>query len=99
MELSLKNIKKSFSWVLTRFHVIIFSIIVLGGLVLAVFMLNKILVASTSTADTTDTTSGQANPTATFDQDTINRLKKLKSRDEPPTPLDFSGGRTNPFNE
>ena len=44
MELSTAGIKKSFVNILHRYHVMIFVIFVLGGLVVMVFMLNNIIV-------------------------------------------------------
>lgn len=95
MEISLGNIKKTFSYILHRYHILLFVIFILGGLVFAELSLNFII---TRSADISKYSSA-ANADTTFDQATIDRLNKLKTRNEAPTPLNFSAGRTSPFVE
>lgn len=93
INLSLDSIKKVFSTFLHRFHVIIFVIIVLGGVAASIFVLNNIVILSTDTSEYTPSTS------ATFDQETIERVKNLKTSDQSGDELDLSKGRVNPFVE
>ena len=93
MEISTANIKNKIAVILHRYHVMIFVIFILGGLVFVVFLLNNIIVQSGNSGGYTPET------TTTFDQKTIERIEQLKTRDEPAAELDLSGGRTNPFVE
>ncbi|QQG51040.1 MAG: hypothetical protein HZB75_00830 [Candidatus Saccharibacteria bacterium] len=93
MNISLDSIKKMFATFLHRFHVIIFVVIVLGGVAAAIFVLNNIVVLSSDTSEYTQTTG------ATFDQETIERVKNLKTSDQSGDDLDLSKGRVNPFVE
>jgi hypothetical protein len=94
MEISLNGIKKGIITGLHRYHMVIFTIIVLGSLTSVVFLLNGIVIKSSPNPVTT--TSHEAN---SFDPKTIDKLNQLKSRDETTTPLDLTKGRTNPFAE
>ncbi len=77
-----------------RYHSIIFIIIVAGGLTLLMLELNNIL--SNSSEQVTPGTDGLS---ATFDQKTIDRIEKLRTRNDKTSDLDLSGGRINPFVE
>jgi hypothetical protein len=80
---------------LHRYHVVLFAVIILGGLAFMVLSLNNIIVASSEAgADYTP-----AGTTFTFDEKTIKRIDDLKSRDQATGELDLSSGRTNPFVE
>lgn len=93
MEISLTSLKKTITNTLHRYHVIIFTIFVLGGLTVVVFLLNNIIIKSGDSSNyAVDTTAG-------FDKKTIERIKQLNSRDEPADSLDLSGRRSNPFVE
>lgn len=91
MEISLDTIKKSLSGVLNRFHVMIFVIFVLGGLIVVMLQLNSIIQNSSSSNTQISRPSG-------FDQKTIDDVNELRSADQAAKPLDLSG-RTNPFVE
>lgn len=94
MDISLVTIKKSSRHILRRYHVLLFILLVLGGLVFVILNLNSIvLISSTSTDYTPGTT------TSTFDQETIDRVNSLKSRDEAAAELNLITGRSNPFVE
>jgi len=80
---------------LHRYHVILFSIFILGGLVFMVLSLNNIIISS-SKAGADYTPDGT---TFSFDQTTIDRIDNLKSRDQAADGLDLSNGRSNPFVE
>lgn len=93
MEISFAKISHGFSAFLTRFHAMIFVIFILGGLVIAIFMLNLVLVRSL------DTTQDQPTPlSSTFDKTTIDRIDELKTADDS-TQLELPAGRINPFVE
>lgn len=94
MDISLTSIKKTFSRLLRRFHVVIFVVTILGSLAIVILLLNKIIVTSTDSAGYTSDTNNTA-----FDQATIDRIKQLKTTDQSSGQLDFSQGRTNPFVE
>lgn len=86
---------KAIAAFLHRYHLVLFSVVILGGLVLMVLSLNNIIVSG-SDADATYTPEGT---TFSFDQTTIDRVDSLKSRDQAAEELDLSGGRSNPFVE
>lgn len=93
MELSPTNLKRFIVNALHRYHVIIFVVFVLGGLVIAVFMLNNIIVQSGNIGDYAPKAIHQ------FDEKTMERIEQLKTRDDPESKLDLSNGRANPFVE
>lgn len=95
MEISFTDIKKAISRFLHRYHVVVFTVVILGGLAAAVFVFNNIIAQSSGT-DTGYTSS--ANDT-TFDKATIDRINQLKTSSDPEDKIDFSNGRTNPFVE
>jgi hypothetical protein len=93
MELSFTNFTSKLGSILSRFHIIIFTITVIGGLIICMLLINATITQSDS--------SGAYTPASTntnFDQQTINRIKQLHSSSDPtPAPsLDLSG-RINPF--
>jgi hypothetical protein len=94
MDISLVAIKKAFLGFISRYHMVLFAVIVIGGLALVVFMLNNIIISSSTSTDYTP-----AGTSFSFDQETIDRVNSLKSRDEAAEELDLSQGRTNPFIE
>ncbi len=91
---SLGNIIHPITASLHRFHMLIFFVTLVGGLSAAILMLNSVVLRSGKSAD-----SSLNNAKSSFDQATINRIKKLKTSSEPGTPLDFSQGRISPFSE
>lgn len=93
MNITPASIKTSISKFLSRFHMLIFTILVLGGLVICMLLINDII-AKTGI----DTTDSSASTGSDFDQATIDRIKQLHSAsDNSQTPLDLSTGRINPF--
>lgn len=94
MDISFDSIKKSLGHFVGRFHVIIFVITVLGGLVVTILLLNNVILTSSDSAGYTPN-----GVSADFNQTTINRIEQLKSRTEADGQLDLSQGRTNPFVE
>jgi hypothetical protein len=93
LALSSAIIKKSLIAFLHRFHVTLFAVTVLGGIIVIVWLLNSVVVRSGDTGDYTPNISD-----ASFDQATINKIKQLKTRDQNSGQLDLSG-RANPFVE
>jgi hypothetical protein len=93
MDISILAIKNTLARVLHRYHVVLFVVVVLGGLAAVIFTLNGIIVRSGSSSDSTPSL-----PT-TFDQTTINHIEQLKTRNDSPATLDLPKGRTNPFVE
>jgi hypothetical protein len=89
-DLSLQQISRGITLFLHRYHVLIFTIFVLGGLSVATFMLYQATTAAQS--------SSSPAPTG-FDQKTIDRIGKLRSANDAPVPLNLPAGRTNPFQE
>lgn len=95
MEISFTDIKKTISRFLHRFHVVVFTVVILGGLAAAVFVFNNII-AQSSGEDASYTSA--VNDT-TFDQATINRINQLRTSTDPEDKINLSNGRTNPFVE
>ena len=93
MEISLSSIKKSASAFLHRYHVVVFVVTILGGLVIVVLLLNGIIAHSGLVGNFSPTTGSSC------DMQTIERIENLKTRDEKSDPIDLSSGRTNPFVE
>lgn len=89
-----KKIKEAFFAFLHRFHVVVFVVLVLGGLVWVVLLLNLTVITSSEPNDYTPPTS-----TTTFDQDTIKRIEELKTRDQNADISMPPGVRINPFVE
>lgn len=89
-ELSLQQITRGVSHFLHRYHILIFTIFVLGGLSVTTYMLYQ---ATTSAQPTSNATS------SSFDQQTIDRIGTLRSASDAPTPINLPAGRVNPFQE
>ena len=89
-DVSLQQITREISHFLHRYHVLIFTVFVLGGLSIATFLLYQVTTSKSSTTNT--------KPTG-FDQKTIERIGKLRSANDTPTPINLPAGRTNPFQE
>lgn len=94
LTLSPDSIKKFIFAFLRRFHIMIFVVVVLVGLIVIVYLLYNIVISSTNTAGVTQNTTNTS-----FDKATIKRINDLKTRDQSSDDLDLSNGRTNPFVE
>lgn len=80
---------KNLSRVLHRYHVMIFTVLALGGLAIATLLLYQVISAPADEESTSTSTS--------FDTETIERLRNLRdSSDQPATP-NLPAGRTDPF--
>jgi hypothetical protein len=94
LTISPQAIKQAVYQFIHRFHVVIFVVVALGGLAASVFILNTIIVTS---GDTRQFLSQNAR--SDFDQDTIKKIKELKTRDQNGDTFTLPPGRTNPFVE
>lgn len=90
--ISLNELPKQLSRLLHRYHVVTFTLIVLGGMAVAIFLLNNILQTSSQPAQGPGISSN-------FDTDTIERVNELKSSTDAPQTMSFPTGRINPFVE
>lgn len=93
ISISADSIKKFIIRSLHRYHVVLFVIIVLGGLAVMVFFLNLVLIRSSESDGYTSSSNN-----ASFDQQTIDRINELKNADDSSSQLNLSG-RSNPFIE
>lgn len=78
---------------LYRFHVMIFTLLVLGGLIFAISSIYNTINSSASPVDPSTMSD------AVFDKKTIDELDTLKASSEPPQPLSLGTGRQNGFYE
>lgn len=76
-----------------RYNLTIFIVVFVGGLAVAVIMLNTTIQKSSDTTGYTSTPQS-----TTFNQATIDRIKELHTSSEPVTST-LPSGRINPFNE
>lgn len=90
--LDIHDISRAITRRLYRFHVVIFVVVVVGGMAVTMFMLTQTISRATDTSHTA------ATAPKGFDEDTIKRLNELDpsgSRKEVKLP----SGRINPFSE
>ena len=74
-----------------RYHVLIFSIVVLGGLSAATFSLYQTVTAAQTVEP--------GNTKTTFDSETITNIRELRTSEDTAANLTLPSGRTNPFQE
>lgn len=92
-DIKLSTITQPIVKALHRFHVVIFTVVVLGGLSFIILSLYR------TTINASDTSNFSPNESATaFDQDTIDRLEKLKDPKDASS-VSLPKGRINPFVE
>lgn len=85
------QIAHAFSGFMYRYHILIFSLIVLGGLSVATYILYQSIASSQA---------AEATPSQTrFDSVTIEKIKKLHDSNDNAAPLQRPAGRSNPFQE
>ena len=94
MEISLASLKKIFGRFLGRFHIVIFAVVILGGLSVVILLLHSIITTSNDPSGYTPN-----GISSSFDNATINRIEQLKTRTEGSGDLNLPPGRTNPFVE
>lgn len=82
---------------ITRFNLVIFILIVVGGLIISILILNDILRLPYDTSNYKSSNSGTVK--ITFDETTILRLEKLKKSSDNSTNQPLPPGRINPFSE
>lgn len=94
--LSTKTIGKKVSHFIYRFHVILFTIIVLGGLSVLIFILYNYIVNATNINDAENAIAIDSG----FDKQTITRLESLQTSNVLNEPIQYiDGARKNPFVE
>ena len=86
----LESIIKPLSKFLWRFHVMIYSIAVIGGLSIAIFTLSGLLSISSDPAPASS---------ATFDKKTMKIIKNFRTSTSGNDSLTLPAGRSNPFAE
>lgn len=77
-----------------RFHAIIFFVAVVGSLSAAVYILNETIALSDKPTDYVPPTAS-----STFDEATIERVRKLTPSTQAPEPLEIPSGRIDPFRQ
>ena len=92
--ITVSSLFKPLGRIFARFHMTIFIIFIVGGLVGAVLLLDTIL-------NDTSNTQGYTSPidAGTIDQTTLNRIKQLHTSDDPAPTMVLPAGRISPFTE
>lgn len=90
-DLNLSQIGEIIAGFFRRYHVILYSLTVVIGVSIAIFMLTQLL--SGGEQNSTDTN------TMTFDKKTIEKIDSFNTRDKTPNSLQLPSGRINPFVE
>lgn len=85
---------KPFTKILSKFHFIIFFVILAGGVGYCVLTLNNILEKSSDTSGYTSSLT-----VTTFDTTTIGKLTNLKTSTDATIDTSLPAGRINPFTE
>lgn len=88
--LSVSQLTVPLSRFLHRFHIILFALLVIGGLSVATFMLYGVITESSATDQ-------QASSANSFDKTTIQKIETLRDPSQESAPLQLPAGRTNPF--
>ena len=91
VSLNPKQIVRSLSRFLHRYHVLLFVLVAAGGLSAATFVLYH----TAMSAQTVEVTPTQSQ----FDEATMSKIKQLRSSSDASTPLNPPPGRSNPFQE
>ncbi len=76
----------------SRFHAVIFFVVVCGSLTAMVYMLNSVITTSSAPADYRPPSTS-----ASFDTKTIDQVEQLRGLDEAPGPFALPSGRNDPF--
>ena len=93
MNIDLQTIKNKLGWFVYRFHMLIFSVVIIGSLAGAMMLLLNVISGSGKSDGYVPSTSDSS-----FDEDTIAKIKKLHRPSEEPEKIS-TNGRTNPFTE
>lgn len=91
-DITLESIVRPLRTFLKRSHGMLMLLVVTGGLIGCMLILNGIIIRSTDTSNISTTSS------STFDQETVKRLEELKTTDDG-SAFTLPGGRINPFIE
>lgn len=86
----LEPIVKPLSKFLWRFHVILYSVVVIGGVAIAIFLLSGLLAISTETPQ---------NSSTSFDKKTMKSIENFHSSTSTKDSFALPTGRSNPFAE
>lgn len=76
-----------------RYHAVLFTIGIVGGLAVAIFMLHLVVDQSDPDVEVEPT------PPASFDEATIERVQNLTPSTEEPPALEAPSGRIDPFSQ
>lgn len=87
----LEPITRPIAKFLWRFHVIIFSIVIIGGVAVSIFLFSGLLSAGENNMPT--------NQRASFDKNTIKNIENFESPDSSIDNFSLPNGRSNPFAE
>lgn len=87
----LEPITRPIAKFLWRFHVIIFSIVIIGGVAVSIFLFSGLLSTGENNMPT--------NQKASFDKNTIKNIENFESPDSSIDNFSLPNGRSNPFAE
>ena len=87
-DLSLQQFVKSYSHFMHRYHVIVFTVVIIGGLSIATYLMYRVTIASSTPTGT---------PVSGFDKATIDRINQLHDVNDSQESLKLPPGRVNPF--
>lgn len=92
---SLDAVPALMSKLLRRYHVMLFTFLILGGVILMMYMINQIITASTDISQI----QGQEQSTTPFDKQTIEQLEELDNNSKTSELNIPAGQRISPFVE
>lgn len=93
--ISLDAIPALFTKILRRYHVMLFTVLILGGLVVLMYVINQTINTSTDTTQI----EGQGQLEQPFDKKTIDQLQELDNNSQSSELNIPSGQRVSPFVE
>lgn len=93
--ISAGSLLKPFSIVIRNFHLTLFFVVVIAGLVGAVILINRTIADSQDEGTNYQSTINAGS----IDEATLQRLQSLQPSGEPRANEPLPGGRINPFNE
>lgn len=91
-DISLTQISSAISTFFKRYHITLFIVLALGGVIAATLTISSI-------AQTSGASGATSSPQAVFNQQTIDRLDSLKTVDEQSPNPDVPMGKRDPFFE
>lgn len=94
LDIAPSDIKIALSGFLTRFHVTIYTVLIVGGISIVIFFMYQTIIQSIYPSTTASTT------VTNFDMDTIEKLEALSKKSGGDSTISFpSNQRINPFAE